>query len=211
MATLSRFMGDRVLEAGSGIGNLTELLTNHQRVVGVDMDASYVARLRERHADPEKFAFYQTDLHDLDQLPELKQERLDTIICVNVLEHVRDDELVLQHFANLLENDGRAIILVPAHPWLYSEVDRKLGHYRRYVRTELSDKMTTAGFQLEQLFPFNRLGTLGWYVSGKLMRADTLSARQMRSYDSVLPLAKLLERCTWLPGLSLVAVGRKTD
>lgn len=209
MQVLRPYLGERVLEAGSGIGNLTERLTDRRRVVGIDMDATYVARLRRRHADAEQFAFYSADLHDLDQVVELAEERFDSVLCVNVLEHVKDDQLVLGHFANLLAPGGTAVLLVPAHPWLYSQVDHTLGHYRRYTHSEFRTKIEKTGLKVERLFGFNRLGTLGWWASGKVLRRRTLSAGQMKTYERLLPVAKTLERLSILPALSVVAIARK--
>ncbi|MEM9657296.1 MAG: class I SAM-dependent methyltransferase [Planctomycetota bacterium] len=209
MDGLQPYLGTRILEAGSGIGNLTELLSGCERLVGVDMDAAYVDRLRRRYASQPSYAFYQTDLHDLIDMPELTSERFDAVLCVNVLEHVRDDELVLSHFAKLLAPGGRLVLLVPAHPWLYSAVDRTLGHFRRYERQGLQRKIERAGLEMESLHGFNRLGALGWLVSGKLLRRRTLSAGQMQAYERLLPVARGMERLSFLPALSLVAIAGK--
>jgi SAM-dependent methyltransferase len=208
MEGLRPFVGARVLEAGCGIGNLTELLTEAERLVGVDMDASYVGRLRRRYAVKEHIDFHQADLHELLNLPQLTEEVFDTVLCVNVLEHVRDDRLVLNNFAQLLQPGGRVVLQVPAHPWLYSEVDRTLGHFRRYTKQELKYKFEESGLVVERLYGFNRLGAFGWLVSGKALRARTLSTWQMQTYERIVSLAKLIERIAPLPALSLVAIGR---
>lgn len=211
MEGLRPHVGARVLEAGCGIGNLTELLSDTERVVGVDIDASYVRLLRRRYAKEKHFAFYQANLHDLLSLPQLADEDFDTVLCVNVLEHVRDDQLVLKNFAQLLKPGGHVVLQVPAHPWLYTEVDRTLGHYRRYSKAELKQKFEEAGLVIEELYGFNRLGTVGWFVSGTILGARTLSTWQMRTYDRLLPLARQMERISLLPTLSLVAIGRRPN
>src|SRR5690606_2064000 len=122
--------------------------------------------------------------------------------------HIQDDQRALNHFHDALVPGGHAIVLVPAHPWLYTACDETLGHFRRYTPDELRERMEAAGFDIVSLRQFNRLGVAGWWVSGKLGKKD-LSPFQMRAYELLLPVAKLLDRIGAGPGLSLIAVGRK--
>jgi SAM-dependent methyltransferase len=149
------------------------------------------------------------DLTRAEDYARLGDERLDTIICLNVLEHIDTDREVLGHFHRLLAPGGHAIILVPQHPWLYSPTDKSLGHVRRYTPEELSGKLREAGFDVVHQQGFNRLGTVGWYVSGKVLGKEHLSPGQMKMYNRLLPLAKLIERIPGVPALSAIAVGRK--
>jgi SAM-dependent methyltransferase len=135
-------------------------------------------------------------------------ERPDTVISLNVLEHIERDEDVLREFYAALIPGGHAVVLVPAHPWLYSACDRTLGHFRRYTPNELTTKFRAAGFEVVASGQFNRLGVLGWWVSGKLGKQE-LSPIQMRAYEFLLPLAKLMDKLRVGPGLSLIVVGRK--
>ena len=206
---LAPFIGRRVLEAGSGIGNLTESFLDCRRLACVDLDPFYVERLRQRFGHLANLSFHELNLEQLTQCRELKRAQLDTVVCINVLEHIEDDEQVLRNFYELLEPGGHALILVPADPRLYTGVDKALGHFRRYTHDELSVKMRAAGFDVVQTKGFNRLGSLGWYVSGKLLGRTTLSPGQMKAYEWLLPLARLIEPFPILPHLSVIAVGRK--
>jgi glycosyltransferase involved in cell wall biosynthesis len=208
---LTPYVGGRVLEAGSGIGNLTEFFLDRERLVCVDADPFYVERLNRRYGHLANLSFHEADLSQLELCSDLRSARLDTIICINVLEHIEDDAKVLRNFFQLLRPGGHALLLVPAHPRLYSAMDKTLGHYRRYTRDEMVGKMQTAGFDVVADQGFNRLGTLGWFVSGKIMGRTTLSAGQMKLYERLLPLAKLVERFGMLPPLSIIAVGRKPE
>jgi SAM-dependent methyltransferase len=148
------------------------------------------------------------DLADSDAYGPLQAERIDTIVCLNVLEHIAADEQVLRAYFDLLQPGGHAIILVPAHPSLYSPCDEALGHQRRYTSVELHTKLQRAGFEVVSLEEFNRLGVPGWYLNKRLGRRD-LNPRQMRLFEWLLPLAKLMERMTLGRGLSLIGIGRK--
>jgi glycosyltransferase involved in cell wall biosynthesis len=206
---LAPFIGRRVLEAGSGIGNLTEFFLDRERLACVDVDPFYVERLSQRYGHLANLSFHQADLAQLEKCSALRKAGLDTIICINVLEHIEDDAKVLGNFFELLQPGGHAMLLVPANPRLYTGVDKALGHYRRYTRQELVSKMRDAGFDVVQSKGFNRLGSLGWFVSGKLLGRTTLSAGQMKLYEWLLPLAKLVDRIGILPPLSVIAIGRK--
>jgi glycosyltransferase involved in cell wall biosynthesis len=206
---IAPYIGQRVLEAGCGIGNLTELLLDCDRLVASDFDPFYVEMINRRFSHLENFRTVQMDLAQADHYDRLADEQIDTIICLNVLEHIAADEAVLGHFYRMLPPGGHAIILVPQHPWLYAPVDKVLGHERRYTAEELRDKLDRAGFEVVHQQGFNRLGTLGWYVSGKLLGKQHLSPGQMRMFNRLLPLAKLVEHVPGWPALSTIAVGRK--
>jgi len=208
LSRFERFIGTRVYEAGCGIGNFTELLLDRERLVCVDNDPFYAEMIQRRFGHLDNIRTMQADLSRSDGADELRSANLDTVICLNVLEHIEADRDVLRHFHDVLAPGGHAIILVPAHPKLYSECDRVLGHVRRYTRAELEAKVREAGFEIVEMLPFNRLGTLGWWVNGKLGRGD-LTPMQMKTFELLLPLAKLCEALRIGPALSLIAVGRK--
>jgi glycosyltransferase involved in cell wall biosynthesis len=206
---IAPYVGRSVLEAGCGIGNLTEMLLDSDRLVVSDFDPFYVEMIHRRFGHLENFRAVPMDLTRAADYTPLVVERLDTIICLNVLEHIADDEEVLDHFYRTLQPGGHAIILVPQHPWLYSPTDRTLGHVRRYTEAELNAKLTRAGFEVVHQRGFNRLGTLGWYVSGKLLGKEHLSAGQMKAFNRIVPLARLIERISAWPALSTIAVARR--
>jgi glycosyltransferase involved in cell wall biosynthesis len=201
-------VGRRVLEAGCGIGNFTELLLDRERLVCVDNDQLYVEMANWRLGHLENVVTLNRDLADPATYADLKHERVDTIVCLNVLEHIAPDEQVLRAFHDLLEPGGHAVILVPAHMWLYGPCDEAIGHVRRYTQVELHTKMQAAGFEVVQMGEFNRLGVPGWYLNKLLGRRD-LNPRQMRLFEWLLPLAKLMEALKLGSGLSVIGVGRK--
>jgi predicted SAM-dependent methyltransferase len=124
------------------------------------------------------------DLAQIDEYARLRDERIDTIVCLNVLEHIAFDEAVLRAYYDLLQPGGHAIVLVPAHPSLYGPCDAALGHERRYTRVELHTKMQTAGFEVVSLDEFNRMGVPGWWVNKKLGVATSIRGRCGRSSGS---------------------------
>ena len=202
------FIGSRVLEAGCGIGNFTEQLLDRERLVCLDYDPFYVEMIDRRFGHLENMKVLRADVTNKDDYKNVIPENVDTIICLNVVEHIEADTTALAHYHETLVDGGHCIILVPAQPWLFSECDRALGHFRRYTNAELRKKMEDAGFEVVSLRQFNRLGVAGWFVNKILKRAD-LSPRQMRLYEWLLIPAKILDALRIGPGLSVIAVGRK--
>jgi glycosyltransferase involved in cell wall biosynthesis len=202
------FIGERVFEAGCGIGSFTQFLLEKPRLIAADLDPFYIEMIQRRYGHLENVRISKADLADPALPQELAGERLDTIISLNVVEHIEGDDFVLKNFFDILQPGGHAIVLVPAHPRLYTPCDKALGHCRRYTRDELVSKFKGAGFEIADAHKFNRLGVYGWWLNGKLGRAD-LSPMQMRIYEWLLPMAKLLDWMKIGPGLSLIIVGRK--
>src|SRR5690349_21720540 len=133
-ARLRPWIGRRVLEIGAGIGNMSVLLLDHaavDRVVLTDTEPYYLSRLRERFAGRAQVAVAELRLPARD--PRLVAERLDTVVCLNVLEHIEQDGAALGAMRDLLQPGGRLVLLVPSLRALYGTLDEALGHFRRYV------------------------------------------------------------------------------
>src|SRR6185437_12018846 len=200
--------GNRVLEAGCGIGNFTETLLDRQRLVSIDGDPLYVEVLNWRFGHLENVRTAKLDPCDPAVYASLAPERLDTIVCLNVLEHVQEDEPLLRAQYDVLEPGGHVIVLVPAHPWLFGPADETLGHVRRYTQTDLHTKLQSAGFEVMCVEEFNRLGAWGWWIDKALGRRH-ISRHQVRVFEMLLPFAKGVEAMKLGRGLGLIAVGRK--
>jgi glycosyltransferase involved in cell wall biosynthesis len=206
---LSPWLGRRVLEIGSGIGSLTRYLLGRDLVLATDINPRYLrilANTFERHAWVEVAPL---DLTRFDPAPFAAKE-IDTILCLNVLEHVEDDRQALRRLHATLVPGGRLLLLVPAHPRLYGAIDRAIDHHRRYDRAGLVARLEEAGFQVEHTGFFNRIGTLGWYVNSVLLRRTRVPGLQLHLQNLLVPLLRA-EAALPLPfGLSLIAVGRRS-
>lgn len=208
LSQFEQFVGKRILEGGCGIGNLTEFFLDRERLVALDNDPFYVETIGTRYGHLANMRVHDMSLTELDT-DRLRPEHLDTVICINVLEHIEQERDVLGGFFDVLAPGGHAIVLVPAHPSLYTGVDKALGHCRRYTEPYLLERMSEAGFEVVQCRGFNRFGALGWFVSGKVFGKTTITPGQMKAFEWLLPLAKLVEKTPLLPHLSLIVVGRK--
>jgi SAM-dependent methyltransferase len=202
---LHPWVGRRVLEIGAGIGNMSVFLADRERVVLTDTEPYYLGRLRERFADRPQVSVAELRLPAVS--PGLVAERLDTVVCLNVLEHIEDDRASLRAMHHLLQPGGRLVLLVPSLRALYGTLDEALGHFRRYVPDELSEKLRAAGFHLRHLEYFNLAGVPGWWVAGRVLRRRLIPTGALRWYEALVPLFRLERLLPWRIGQSLIAIG----
>jgi SAM-dependent methyltransferase len=199
-------LGDRVLEVGCGIGNFTALLAEHcRRVVGLDISEEYVSLARNRFSDHDQVEVLQKDI-----MEGTCEGSFDTVVMLDVLEHIDDDVGALRHIAQSLVPGGDLVVKVPALQALYGSMDEAIGHYRRYDRESLSRTLRDGGFEVSSLWFFNRLAMAGWWVNGKLLRRKVPSAGEVSVFNKMLCLTRPVETLLRIPvGLSLFAVGKK--
>ncbi len=203
-------VGSRVLEIGAGFGNMTRHLTGRELVVASDLDPVALEYLRGTFRDDPgvRVASYSFPLGEAERA-ELRSLTVDTVVCLNVLEHIEQDTATLADLFALLSPGGRVILIVPALQRLYGSLDVHLHHVRRYEKAELEEKIRAAGFVLEDVRFLNRPGILGWWVNGKLLRRRVLPSSQLAAFKLLLPLLKREEAHPPAVGMSLLAIARK--
>jgi len=203
-------LGGRVLEIGAGFGNMTRQFTDRELVVASDLDPVALEYLRGTFRDEPgvRIASYRFPL-DAGERAEIRALRIETIVCLNVLEHIEDDVATLSDFHALLPSGGRLVLIVPALARLFGTLDEHLHHFRRYEKAELEDKVRAAGFALEDCRFLNRPGILGWYINGKILRRRVLPSGQLAAFRLMLPLLKREEKNPPSTGMSLLAIARK--
>ena len=209
--TLRPAVGSRVLELGAGIGNLTQKLSPRRRMYfATDIDAEHMGRLRTRFQNRPNLSVRRCDLANPEDFGPLVGQ-FDTVICLNVVEHVENDRLALANIASALEEGGRAIVLVPQGQSIYGTLDRVLGHYRRYSEAELRSKMEEAGLRVEKIIRFNRITRPGWFLNGRILKKTTFGRFQLWVFDHLVWLWRRID--TWLPWppVSLIGIGVKSQ
>jgi len=202
-------IGRRILEVGSGTGNITQFLcAKGGEVMATDVVPSYRNELQRLFGAKPNVQVGKFDL-DVTAPAEFVANPFDTVVCLNVLEHIEDDMFALGQMHQVLSPGGKLALLVPAHRFLYGEFDRAVGHYRRYERRELANKLKHAGFALREMKFFSLLATLPWLVNGRLFKRDYLPTGQANLANRLVPLLKL-EKLIGPPcGLSLIAIAQK--
>jgi len=197
-------LGDAVLEVGAGHGTFTEILSARgARVVATDVSQRCAEVLRERFAGDERVTVVHGGADAV-----AGQPPFDSAVLINVLEHIPDDDGALRDLAATLRPGGRLILWVPAFQLLYSDFDRKIGHYRRYRKGELKEQLTRAGYQVAEIRYVNSVGALAWLVVARLMHRAPTGGRSVQIYDSYfVPVLKRLEGRRGAPfGQSVFAV-----
>jgi len=198
-----------ILEVGAGIGNISKYFVNTGKLYLTEIDEGMLSLLKKRF---NKHTNVTIDKLDITKNPPKKyQSFFSSIIAVNVLEHIKDDDTALKMLNNMLRNKGELRILVPAKKFAYTRLDKELGHYRRYEKEELRAKLKRAGFKIKKLYYFNIVGLGSWIVRDKVEQKHIhLQAKHIALFDSIVPLLRLLERFIPIPfGISLIAIVEK--
>ncbi|HWG58342.1 MAG TPA: bifunctional glycosyltransferase/class I SAM-dependent methyltransferase [Candidatus Acidoferrales bacterium] len=201
------YLGERVLEIGAGIGKMSQHLMPRALYWATDVNPLYVDSLAKLRTNrPYMHAAY-ADAAAAETLPD--EQTFDTVVCLNVVEHLQDDVAALRNFHGTIEEGGRAIILVPNGPALYGSFDELLGHCRRYTRQQLAAVAEQAGFRVERMLSFNRPGTIAWWLNACVLKRRSFGRMQIASLNLLTPLFRILDPWLPLPPLSLIAILRK--
>lgn len=205
--TVRPYVGDRVLEIGAGIGTLTVNLLPRPVYWATDINPLYVDALRKLSQTRPYLNIARTDITDRASFP--LNQSFETVICLNVVEHVADDSIALKNIYDVLEQGGRAIILVPQGERLFGSLDRVLGHHRRYTKEQLISLGAQVRFRVHTVFGFNRVGTPAWWINGRLLHRATFGLAQIMFLNLLVPLLRRLDPWLPLPALSLIAIYEK--
>jgi len=202
--------GQRVVEAGCGIGNFTGLLLDRELVVAVDPEAACIHQLRARYGERANLRTLVSDISS-PEFQALAALHPDTCLCVNVLEHIADDAAALAAMAAILEPGGVVVLLVPAVEARYGPIDRNLGHYRRYRRRDIERLAANSGLAIGKLHYVNAAGLAGWWMNAHVLRREAQSDAQIAFFDRfIVPLMARAEALIPPPaGQSLLAVLKK--
>jgi len=210
---ISPYCQGNILEIGSGIGNISKLLLQQNMPVTLsDLRKEYCEQLRLRFGENKNLQdVLQIDLSlkDFEKTYQQSLHRFDTVIALNVVEHIEDDSLVISNCKKLLKPNGRLIILVPAFMKLYNSFDKELGHYRRYNKKNLGGLFRAQHLKIIRIQYFNCAGILGWWFTGSILKKKIIPRNQLAIYEKLVPLFRLIDNLLMKRiGLSVIAVGR---
>jgi glycosyltransferase involved in cell wall biosynthesis len=206
---LRPYLGDEVLEVGAGIGNLTgRLMSRRMLYVAAENDPLHLHALRNRFLRTPNVAVQRIDPEAPGDLAGLVK-CFDTVLCLNVLEHLDQPLSVLKGLAGALRPGGSLVMLVPNVPAIYGSLDRSLGHKRRYGRATMAELVGQLGFTVESVDSFNKVALIPWWAYSKLFRAGNISKLVLKVFDKSVWFWRRLDVLMPWPGLSLLVVARK--
>jgi 2-polyprenyl-3-methyl-5-hydroxy-6-metoxy-1,4-benzoquinol methylase len=198
---VQRYIRGKTLELGAGIGNFAQWASTFATEYhATDVDPILVERLKQDF--PKAFRW---DLFE----PFPGDDLYDTVIILNVIEHLQDDAGAMEALFNRLQPGGHLIVMVPAMHFLYGSLDRAFGHYRRYHKSEMIRLMEHVNLDVVRDMYLNIAGMFGWYLYGKILKHDQLPQELCSRFNLVLPLLKIERPLAYFAGLSLITVGRK--
>ena len=203
------WLGARVAELGVGRGNLSKHIRRHEQVLLTDYRLDYLTELQRKWTEQKNLRIGKLDMTERTDYAQLQAFAPDSVVFLNVLEHLEDDRAVLRNLFATVPAECRIVVLVPYNMRLYSEFDKALGHFRRYAEGELEGKMREAGLEVEKQFFFNKVGVFAWYVANTLGGQKALKPWQLRVYGILTPVFRVLDRILPTSGLSTVVIGRK--
>ncbi len=202
------FLGKKILELGSGIGAISKYLVKKNRKVTLtDINKKYTTYLKRRFVGNPHVEVKNIDILNIDTV--FSEGEFDTIIGINILEHIEHDIESIKKLKKVLIKEGNLILLVPAHKSLFGKLDSKLGHFRRYSRDELKTKLKNEGFYIERIEFMNFLGAVGWFINFKLLRRERMSKLVIQIFDGTIPVIAFIERFLKFPfGLYLLCIAK---
>jgi ubiquinone/menaquinone biosynthesis C-methylase UbiE len=202
------FLGKDILEIGSGIGTFSKfIISNGGTVTLSDLNTNYVNDLKEKYRDNPFVTVLQADAGKIDEA--VAEKKFDTVVAVNIIEHLENDDEAFERIKRVLLPRGRLIFIVPAHKLLFSQFDKSIGHFRRYRKSELERSLVEKGYLIEYIEFMNAISACGWFFSFSLLKRVKMPTFQVGVADKLIPFISFFEKRCKVPfGLSIFCVAK---
>lgn len=205
------YIREKTLEVGSGIGNISQyFIQNGKNIDLSDIRDQYINYLRIEFPNNK---ILKIDLvhEEFNELYKDLFEQYDLIYALNVIEHIENDKLAIFNACKLLKPNGILYVLVPAHKFLFNSFDKSLMHFRRYNKNSLKS-LFPSNMKYIKGWYFNLAGIFGWYVVGNILNKKIIPQSNMKLYNFLTPLFKLMDLLTFRKvGLSAIVVFKKIN
>ena len=205
-----QFVGNRVADIGCGLGTFAPLLSECEKYIGVEPDPELRAEFKRLHNKDNVFLADCGDACDSRLVAELKSHDVDTIISINVLEHIRDDRTAFGNMVKAVTDGGYICLILPAGEYLFGSLDELDNHYRRYSKKTIRDLAAGLPVVMEKNYYMNVPGAIGWFIKGRVLREKKHGDENYTLMNMLLPFIRRMEGLIHPPfGMSLVAVFSK--
>jgi SAM-dependent methyltransferase len=203
---VSLLEGKKILEAGCGTGSLFKFLLEEKfEVTGADYSEKLLDTARKKNLP---IKLFQADLTNENSWKKYECS-FDSVVSSEVLEHIDDDLKALQIMYSVLKPNGTLVLDTPAFNFLYSPLDKKIGHYRRYTKKTLQEVLEKAGFEVEEIRYWNLIGFFGWLISFKLLKKNFSTIDRSWIGNLLGAWLKLESKITMPLGLTVLVKARK--
>lgn len=203
-----QFVSAPLLEVGAGIGNISKYLLVKKPLCVSEIDPLFVDMLKKKFGKNKSVIVKKLDITK--RSIKKDDKKFTSIVAINVLEHIRDDKQALKNLRRMLKKNGNLVLLVPAKKKAYTRLDKELGHYRRYEKNEIIERLSSAGFAVEQIYYFNFIGIFTWILRDLITNNNKqLSQSHIALFDKIVTILKPIEKLLPIPvGISLIVNAR---
>lgn len=202
----SKYLKGDILEVGCGIGNFTKILVRYGKVTAIDIADDYIEETQSKVNSSVSVGLGNIETGKVF----FGDKKFDCVVCINVLEHIKNDNAALENLTNYLKPGGRLILLVPSHQFLYTAIDKALNHFRRYDKNQLKKRISERGIQVVALSRLNFIGAIGWFVAGKILGNTIIEKNKIRLFNILAPFFLKAEDTFGAPiGTSVLLIGEK--
>lgn len=211
-STIKPFCKGRILEIGSGIGNISRFFIEDSFDINVsDIRPEYIEYLKSEYPISDSSCAMIDIAHPNFKIEyEYLKGAFDTVVALNIIEHVKEDSIAVENCRFLLKKGGTLVILVPAYRFLYNSFDRELKHFRRYSGKSVRLLLKGSNLKPRRIFHFNLAGIFGWFWSGNVLKKSVIPGGQMKFFNRIVPLFKIADLLTFRRiGLSVIGVAIK--
>lgn len=210
------YLGQHIVEVGAGFGSFSELILSEHDFQTLSL-VEPSQNMYEHLSDHVRKSYLGKNVETyhgtfIEAAPIIRsQKTVDSILYVNVLEHIADDQRELEAVRETLSNSGHVFLFVPALSWLYGPFDRRVGHIRRYTKSEVEDKLLRTGFKIVRSAYFDFPGIVSWWFKYRVMKSATMENGAVKFYDRfIIPPVRWIE--TRIPppiGKNVLAIAQK--
>lgn len=204
------YLNGNILDVGSGLGDIAQyFISAHdvQHIILSDKSGETISGLDRKFQYKSNYSIMILDISDIETIKHVFPFPIDIVTCINVLEHIENDQKALENIYEILKPNGLLILIVPAVPYIYGTLDELVGHYRRYKKKGLNNKINQANFTVEKQYFMNFFGIATWFLAGKVFKHGEFKAKYCRILDKMVPLLEKVERICNLPiGQSIVTI-----